>query len=158
VPGRCRGAATLSQQEKKKSADVQRKRINFPGCSAEFSGRVTASNCSPAVASRRAKYANNFLVPALLSAQPRSRNFFMPPTQSFFPIYLDSSVPEGRASSRSHADPTGFFFAQQRFLLSTSLGPFVCGANNFVKTAWCLKKTVLFTFRFQLGGLDPNKN
>jgi hypothetical protein len=28
-PGRCRGAATLSQQEKNSTADVQRKRVNF---------------------------------------------------------------------------------------------------------------------------------
>jgi hypothetical protein len=29
LPGHCRGAATLSQREKNKSADVQRKRVYF---------------------------------------------------------------------------------------------------------------------------------
>jgi hypothetical protein len=31
-PGRCRGAATLPQQEKNKSANVQRKKIKFYPC------------------------------------------------------------------------------------------------------------------------------
>jgi hypothetical protein len=44
----------------------------LPVCSAEFRVRaiVAAANCSPAVASRRAKYVDDFRVSALL--QPRT--------------------------------------------------------------------------------------
>jgi hypothetical protein len=53
----------LPQQEKNKSADVQRERVHF----ARVQRRIirvrvimTAANCSPAVASRRAKYVDVF--------------------------------------------------------------------------------------------------
>jgi hypothetical protein len=90
-PGRCRGAATPSQQEKKKSADVQRKRVNFTRLqrrSMQMRVIMTAANCSPAVASRRAKYVGDFRVPALLGAQPRSHSFFSRRRTVFFPMYL----------------------------------------------------------------------
>jgi hypothetical protein len=71
VPSHCRGAATLSQQEKNKCADVQRKRVNFARVKCwVIRARVimTATNCSPAVASRRAKYFGDFRVSTLLGA------------------------------------------------------------------------------------------
>jgi hypothetical protein len=38
---------------------------------------MAAANCSPALASRRAKYVDEFWVPTLLGAQPRSQNFIL---------------------------------------------------------------------------------
>jgi hypothetical protein len=65
----------LLQQKKKKSADVQRNRVNF----ARMQRRIiqvrfimASANCSPAVASRRAKYVDDFRVPTRLGAQQRS--------------------------------------------------------------------------------------
>jgi hypothetical protein len=37
---------------------------------------MTAASCSPAVASRRAKYVDDFQVSALLGAQPLDEHFF----------------------------------------------------------------------------------
>jgi hypothetical protein len=37
---------------------------------------MAAANCSPAVASRREKYGDEFKVPTLLGAQPRSKKKF----------------------------------------------------------------------------------
>jgi hypothetical protein len=37
---------------------------------------MTSANCSPAVASRRAKYADNFQVPTLLGEKPLDAQLF----------------------------------------------------------------------------------
>jgi hypothetical protein len=69
--GRCRGAATLSQQEKNKSVELQRKSVNFTRVKRHiFQARIimAAANCSPAVANRRAKYVGDFRVPTLVGA------------------------------------------------------------------------------------------
>jgi hypothetical protein len=47
---------------------------------------MAAVSCSPAVASRRAKYVGKFLVPTLLGVQPRSHFLIESPTPSFFPM------------------------------------------------------------------------
>jgi hypothetical protein len=68
-----RGAATLPQQEKNSSADAQRKRANFTRMQRQIIRMrvITAAfNCSPAAASRRAKYDGDICVPTLLVAQP----------------------------------------------------------------------------------------
>jgi hypothetical protein len=61
----------MPQQEMNNSADVQRKRVNFARVQRRMTrARVimTAVNCSPAVASRRAKYVDDFRVRTLLCA------------------------------------------------------------------------------------------
>jgi hypothetical protein len=69
---------------------------------------MIAANCSPAVASRRAKDVYDFRVPMLLGAKPKSHIFFSKqPTHIFFPDGYSrfiSAVPEGRAArtTRSH--------------------------------------------------------
>jgi hypothetical protein len=65
--------------KKNKSAEAQRKCVDF----ARVERRIirmrvimTAENCSPAVASHRANYVDDFRVPTLLGAQPRPNNTF----------------------------------------------------------------------------------
>jgi hypothetical protein len=45
---------------------------------------MAAENCSPAVASRRAEYVDEFQVPTLLGEQPRSQKKNFPPTHNFY--------------------------------------------------------------------------
>ena len=112
---------------------------------------MTAASCSPAVASRRAKYVDEFRVPTLLVAH---RTFFLKqPTHNFFPdgsSRLYSAVPERGACSHSHQSPRRsqeFRFGltaksakppcsvaafvvntKHRAHRGTSLGPLVCGS------------------------------
>jgi hypothetical protein len=67
------------QQEKKNSADVQRKRLHFTRLQRRIirvRAIMTASNCSPAVASRRTKYVGDFWAPTLLGAHPFEAQVF----------------------------------------------------------------------------------
>jgi hypothetical protein len=58
--------------DKYNHADVQRKRVNFTCVQRRIIRMrviMAAANCSPAIASRRAKYVDEFWVPTLLGAQ-----------------------------------------------------------------------------------------
>ena len=92
------GAATLPLQEKNNSADVQRSRERFTRVQRRISRMrviVIAAHCSPAVASRRAKYVNDFRVPTLLGAQPLDARYFSDGCSRLGP-----SAPKGVATSR----------------------------------------------------------
>jgi hypothetical protein len=74
-----RNAATLPQQKKNNSEDFQRNGVNFTRVQRRIIRMrviMTAANCSPAVASRRAKYDYDFRVPMLLVAQPLDAQHF----------------------------------------------------------------------------------
>jgi hypothetical protein len=112
------------------------------------------ANCSPAVASIRAKYVDDIRVQILLGALPRSHKLFLAADAQHFPdrcSRLHPAVPEGRlaVTARSATDPINFVLAKQRFLLNPplvrdfcsklraphwgkSLGPFVCGAKKIL--------------------------
>jgi hypothetical protein len=82
--GRCRGAATLLLQEKKKCADVQRSRVNFTRVKrGVIRVRVimAAADCIPAVASRRVNYAGDFRIQTLPGVHSRDRKIS---SSSFF--------------------------------------------------------------------------
>ena len=83
---------------------------NYPG--ARHHG---CANCSPAVASRRAENVDEFRVPTLLVAQPRSHNLFSSRCTTFFrwlfEIILGCSRGEGSTSHHHQSPPPdpGFY-------------------------------------------------
>jgi hypothetical protein len=62
---------------------------------------MTAANCSPAVASRRAKYDDDFQVPTLLGAQPIDAKLF---SRWIYLIRLSCFRGEARSQSRTRSD------------------------------------------------------
>jgi hypothetical protein len=67
---------------------------------------MAASKCSPAVASRRENYVDEFRVPTLLGAKLRSQKFVLAANEHYFCdgyLRLYSAVPEGMAGRTSHA-------------------------------------------------------
>ena len=73
---------------------------------------MTAVNCSPAVASRQAKYADEFQVQMLLGAQPRPRNYFCSRRATFFRWLFEIILSRSRRKALKN-----FISAQQRNLL-----------------------------------------
>jgi hypothetical protein len=95
------------------------KRVNF----ARIQRRIirmrvimAAANCSAAVASRHAKYADDIRVPTLLGAQPRSHKKNLAADAQLFSdgsSRLHSAVPRGEG--RNQPDRTKYVLALQRF-------------------------------------------
>jgi hypothetical protein len=112
--GRCRGAATLSQHEQNKSADVQRNRSNFTHVKRRITWvRVimTAANFSPAVANRRAKHVGDFRVPTSLGAKPKSHKNFSRRRATFLKMALQDYTQLFQGGRHAlphthHADPS----------------------------------------------------
>jgi hypothetical protein len=95
---RHRGAFAAGEEQLCCSAVVQRKIVNFTRVKRRvIRVRVimTAVNCSPAVASRRAKYVDEFRVSTLLGAQPLDALFL----GWLFQIRLSCSRGEARSQS-----------------------------------------------------------